>query len=149
MRLNPIFNEGSQQVTFKDVDRVISKMRTDWKVVSICDIVLNHTANETEWLQQHTECTYNCGNCPHLRPSCLLDAALYKLTIDVQQGLWELKGVPTQVSTEDHLNVSKIICVSRTTTTYQYTLTGRCIIDIRCMLYPMFVRTLKHILYLH
>lgn len=106
MKLNPIFNEGSQQVTFNDVDHIISKMRIDWKMISICDIVLNHTANETEWLHKHPECTYNCLNCPHLRPACLLDAALYRLTLDIQQGVWELKGIPRQVTSEDHLNVS-------------------------------------------
>lgn len=74
-------------------------------MVSICDIVLNHTANESPFLLTNPECTYNCANSPHLRPSYLLDAALLELTLQVSAGDWELKGIPTVVETEDHLNV--------------------------------------------
>lgn len=53
------------------------------QMLSICDVVLNHTANETPWLAEHPEATYNCSNCPHLRPAALLDALLARLTIEV------------------------------------------------------------------
>lgn len=75
-------------------------------MLSICDIVLNHTANESPFLLSHPECTYNCINSPHLRPAYILDAALFELTIQVAAGEWEFKGIPTVVDTEDHLNVS-------------------------------------------
>lgn len=74
-------------------------------MLSICDIVLNHTANETDWLQDHPDATYNCLNCPYLRPAYLLDAALYQFSIDVIDGVYEQQGVPVEVNTEDHLNV--------------------------------------------
>ena len=77
-------------------------------MVSICDIVLNHTANESPFLLTNPECTYNCANCPYLRPSYLLDAALFELTVQVAAGEWELKGIPSVVETEEHLNVSII-----------------------------------------
>lgn len=76
------------------------------QTVSICDIVLNHTANESPFLINSPECTYNCNNCPHLRPSYLLDAILLELTIRVSSGEWEHKGIPPVVETEEHLNVS-------------------------------------------
>ena len=75
------------------------------QVLSICDIVLNHTANESPFLVSHPECTYNCLNCPHLRPAYLLDATLFELTVQVAAGEWEMKGIPPVVETEDHLNV--------------------------------------------
>lgn len=75
-------------------------------MLSICDIVLNHTANESPFLISHPECTYNCVNSPHLRPAYILDAVLFELTIQVAAGEWEFKGIPTVVDTEDHLNVS-------------------------------------------
>lgn len=75
-------------------------------MLSICDIVLNHTANESLWIRDHPETTYNCKNCPYLRPSYLLDAALHQFSIDVKNGLYELKGVPKEVCEENHLNVS-------------------------------------------
>ncbi|KAL6433430.1 hypothetical protein ACFW04_006521 [Cataglyphis niger] len=104
MKLNPIFNENDQIITYHDIERFVNKMRTEWQMLSICDIVLNHTANESPFLLSHPECTYNCINSPHLRPAYILDAALFELTIQVAAGEWEFKGIPTVVDTEDHLN---------------------------------------------
>ncbi len=42
-------------------------METEWGVLSLCDIVLNHTAKESKWIRAHPEATYNCNNCPHMR----------------------------------------------------------------------------------
>ena len=75
-------------------------------MLSVCDIVLNHTANETPWLSVHPEATYNCTNCPHLRPAYLLDAALSMFSVQVARGEWTHRGVPPTVNSEDHLNVS-------------------------------------------
>lgn len=74
-------------------------------MLSICDIVLNHTANETPWLSEHPEATYNCSNCPHLRPAALLDALLARLTADVARGDHEARGVPRRVTAHEHLEV--------------------------------------------
>lgn len=75
------------------------------QMLSICDIVLNHTANETPWLNEHPEATYNCSNCPHLRPAALLDALLARLTADVARGDHEARGVPARVTAHEHLEV--------------------------------------------
>ena len=40
---------------------------------TLCDIVLNHTAFNSEWIKEQPDATYNCANSPHLRPACMLD----------------------------------------------------------------------------
>lgn len=78
-------------------------------MLSICDIVLNHTANESEWLLDHPECTYNMINCPYLKSAYLLDITLHIFSMEVKKGLWELSGIPSVIDTENHLTVSNII----------------------------------------
>lgn len=78
------------------------------QMVSICDIVLNHTANETAWLAQQPEATYNCANCPHLRAAALLDAALARLSAAVARGDLAPRGVPPVIDQHHHLDVSPI-----------------------------------------
>lgn len=104
LRLNPAFGAcPGREATFADVENLVTKMRTEWKMLSICDVVLNHTANETPWLSAHPDATYNCSNCPHLRPAALLDALLARLTADVARGAHEARGVPRAPSAPDHL----------------------------------------------
>ncbi|KAB0795230.1 hypothetical protein PPYR_12069 [Photinus pyralis] len=104
LKLNPTFNDNDKKLTFADIENFTQKMRTEWKVLSLCDIVLNHTANETEWLQEHPESTYNCLNCPYMRPAYLLDATLHQFSMDVKKGVYESEGIPPEVCTEDHIN---------------------------------------------
>ncbi|XP_049783705.1 glycogen debranching enzyme isoform X1 [Schistocerca cancellata] len=104
LKLNPLFSEENKTVTINDVESLITKMRDEWKVVSICDVVLNHTANESQWLKEHPECTYNLVNSPHLRPAYLLDALLHQLTVEVAEGKWQFSGIPSEVNCEEHLS---------------------------------------------
>ncbi|XP_078050064.1 glycogen debranching enzyme [Augochlora pura] len=104
LKLNPSFNDEDKPATFEDIEGLTNKMRNEWNILSISDIVLNHTANESPFLISHPECTYNCVNSPHLRPAYILDAALFELTVQVAAGEWEFKGIPTVVETEEHLN---------------------------------------------
>lgn len=74
-----------------------------FQVASICDIVLNHTANDSEWLMEHPDATYSCFTMPHLRPAFLLDVVFGWVTRDVIAGKLEHVGVPTLVENEDHI----------------------------------------------
>lgn len=74
-------------------------------MASICDIVLNHTANESTWIYDHPESSYSCHTCPHLRPAFLLDAMLARFNQDAADGLLETVGVPLIVDNEDHIQV--------------------------------------------
>ncbi len=81
-------------------------MKEEWEVLSLTDLVYNHTANESPWIQAHPECGYNMVNSPHLKPAYLLDRILWHLSLDVADGKYEDWGLPAQIRTEDHLNVS-------------------------------------------
>lgn len=113
-RVNPEFSDAPKSngkngpaPTFNDLEKVIKKLRITWGIASICDIVLNHTANESEWIQDHPEASYSCFTCPYLRPAFLLDALLAQLTVDTKAGLLETVGVAQIVETEDHLQALK------------------------------------------
>ena len=54
--------------------------------MSIVDIVLNHTADNSSWINEHPEATYNTDVCPQLHTAWLLDNALTELTTDMIEG---------------------------------------------------------------
>jgi glycogen debranching enzyme len=45
-------------------------------ILSITDVVWNHTANNSVWLEEHPESGYNLKNSPHLRSAAELDQAM-------------------------------------------------------------------------
>ncbi|VVC95830.1 unnamed protein product, partial [Leptidea sinapis] len=89
LKLDPRYDDPvtGREATFADVQNLITTMHEEWQMMAICDVVLNHTANETAWLRTHRDASYNCANCPHLRPAAVLDALLARLTADVADGL--------------------------------------------------------------
>lgn len=99
-KVNPQFGET---VTFDDVEKVMRQCREEWGISSICDIVLNHTANESEWLREHPDSTYSCCNSKHLRPAFLLDAVLAMASNDAAAGLLVGNGVPEVIDHEHHV----------------------------------------------
>ncbi|XP_014244226.1 glycogen debranching enzyme [Cimex lectularius] len=101
LKINPLFGDN---LTDADILEVVNFIRKEWKILSICDIVLNHTANESPWLKDHPECAYNLTNSPHLRPAYILDRLLYKLSLDVSVGVYETMGLTAEINSEEHLN---------------------------------------------
>ena len=51
-------------------------------MVSIVDIVLNHTANNSNWIVEHPDSTYNTDDCPHLWSAWVLDKAIQDFSED-------------------------------------------------------------------
>lgn len=109
-KVNPTFADPARpglEPTFDDVERVIAKMRREWGIASICDIVLNHTANESKWIYEHPDASYSAATTPHLKPAILLDAMLAQVSADVAAGLLETVGVPAVIEYEDHIQALK------------------------------------------
>ena len=111
LRINPIFSPpGGTKYTLGDVDRLVKKMKSEWEVLSLTDLVYNHTANESPWIQEHPECAYNVVNSPHLKPGYLLDRILWHFSQEVADGKWAKMGVPAEIREERHLEVTLPSC---------------------------------------
>jgi glycogen debranching enzyme len=109
LKLNPEFSSNSKEYTYEDVSQLIEWMRSEWNVLSITDIVLNHTANESEWLRTHPECAYNCLNSPWLRPAYLLDRLIWHFTCDIIDERWQSRGLNTEIGCENDLNLIRCL----------------------------------------
>ena len=79
---------------------IIKSMQDDWGVLSIVDLVWNHTSFDTPWLMQHPEAGYNLVNSPHLRPAYALDAALAQFSQEIVDGKWEHLGIRPEIQHE-------------------------------------------------
>ena len=105
LKLNPMFQDHGSNYSFDDVARLVEIMQKDWGILSLTDLVFNHTANETPWLKDHPECTFNMLTAPHLKPAYLLDRILWNFSLDIADGKWTNEGIPPEIRSEEHLNV--------------------------------------------
>ena len=48
--------------------------------------MLNHTANNTSWIQEHPEACYSTEMVPRLWPAWLLDAELAQISVEYSRG---------------------------------------------------------------
>ena len=83
----------------KDVAVMIAKMEKDFGLLGMTDIVLNHTANNSHWLQDHPDAGYNIKTAPWLEAAEELDLAL----LNFGKKLASL-GLPTELKSEYDLN---------------------------------------------
>ncbi len=82
------------------IEEVLTIARDEYGLLSLTDVVLNHTANDTPWLVDHPEAGFSPANTPHLTPAFELDSAI----IDFSASL-AAKGLPMSVQSENDLNV--------------------------------------------
>uniref|UniRef100_A0A8D3DRY9 Glycogen debranching enzyme n=1 Tax=Scophthalmus maximus TaxID=52904 RepID=A0A8D3DRY9_SCOMX len=106
---SPEFSPEGQSYSWTDVGALVEKMRTEWNMLCITDVVYNHTAANSVWIREHPECGYNLVNSPHLRPAWVLDRAICHLTSRVADGRYEAKGLPADITSESHLNAIRTV----------------------------------------
>ncbi|KAI9842458.1 MAG: hypothetical protein M1837_007127 [Sclerophora amabilis] len=69
----------------KDVRQLVDRMEQDYGLLSLTDVVWNHTANNSKWLEAHPEAGYNVETAPWLESALELDDALIKFTADLER----------------------------------------------------------------
>ncbi|XP_072500200.1 glycogen debranching enzyme isoform X2 [Notamacropus eugenii] len=110
LELNPDFSTPNKQYTWSDVGQLVEKMKKEWNVLCITDVVYNHTAANSKWIQEHPESAYNLVNSPHLKPAWVLDRALWHLSCDVSEGKYKEKGLPALIENDQQMNcIRKIV----------------------------------------
>jgi glycogen debranching enzyme len=77
-------------------------MELRYGILSMTDVVWNHTASNSVWLQDHPEAGYNVTNSPHLRPALELDDALLQLSVSIASGL-RPHGLSDNIGSEGEL----------------------------------------------
>ncbi|CAL8347014.1 unnamed protein product [Merluccius merluccius] len=109
LTFNPEFSPEGQSYSWADVGSLVEKMKREWNMLSITDVVYNHTAANSPWLADHPECGYNIVNSPHLRPAWVLDRALSHLSVSMASGRYVAKGLPADITSEAHLNALRSV----------------------------------------
>ena len=77
---------------------MIGNMEKEYGLLGLTDVVWNHTANDSKWLEEHPESGYNPETAPHLEPALELDSALLQYGRDLGS-----LGLPSSISTMDEL----------------------------------------------
>ena len=78
----------------QDLATMIDNMESEHALLGMTDVVWNHTANNSKWLEEHPEAGYNVETAPWLESALALDDAL----LEYGERL-EALGLPTEFKT--------------------------------------------------
>jgi glycogen debranching enzyme len=81
------------------MDGILREAREKHGLLCLTDIVLNHTANNSDWLQDHPEAGYSPFNTPHLAPALEIDDAVIKFSAELGS-----QGLPSRLATSSDLD---------------------------------------------
>ncbi|KAJ5963929.1 Glycogen debranching enzyme metazoa [Penicillium vulpinum] len=81
-----------------DVAKMVAKMEKDYGLLTLTDVVWNHTAHNSKWLEEHPESGYSVKTAPWLEAALELDSALLEFGDSLQD-----VGLPTEFKTEEDL----------------------------------------------
>lgn len=75
--------EGAKMAVLR---RMVTHLERHHGVLSMVDVVLNHTSTDSPWLRAHPEAAYSLRNSPHLRAAFELDEAVLRVSDAVTRG---------------------------------------------------------------
>ncbi|OII76834.1 glycogen debranching protein [Cryptosporidium andersoni] len=97
--------ELSNEEKVSYLKEVIKELENDFGILSTCDIVLNHTADNSPWLIDHPECGYNLENSPHLTAAVDLDNRLQEFSKNILEGMYMNKyGISENINSSNDVD---------------------------------------------
>lgn len=81
-----------------DIKKLVESMEKDHGLLGLTDVVWNHTADNSIWLQEHPEVGYNVSTAPWLRSALELDTKLLEFSNELAT-----LGLPTVLYSVDDL----------------------------------------------
>lgn len=85
----------------RDIAKLVGSMENDHGLLGLTDVVWNHTAQNSKWLQEHPEAGYSISTAPWLESALKLDTELLQLWKNLDK-----LNLPTVISTiEDLLKI--------------------------------------------
>jgi len=88
-----VFQNGEQ-----DIADLVSNLHDQYGMLALTDVVWNHTAHNSKWLEEHPEAGYSIKTAPHLESAYDLDTALLEFSRNMQK-----LGYPTNIRSEGDL----------------------------------------------
>lgn len=98
--LFPPSYEGNKEQGTLEVLKTLKKAREEYGLMSLTDVVLNHTADNSDWLQDHPEAGYSPMNTPHLTPALEIDDAMIEFS-----GSLEANDLPTVIKSQGDVDM--------------------------------------------
>jgi len=96
LRNQLVFDPEAFPKGLKDVENIVGRMQKEYGILSLTDVVWNHTAPESEWLQEHPNSGYNLVTAPWLESAYVLDTALLEFGLKLKS-----LDLPTDLKTTD------------------------------------------------
>jgi len=92
--------KGSKDEGTTQVLRLLQNAREEYGLLSLTDVVLNHTANNSKWLEHHPEAGYSVQNAPHLAPALDIDDAMIEFSASLAS-----RGLPTTIKSAEDIDL--------------------------------------------
>jgi glycogen debranching enzyme len=92
--------KGSKDEGTTRVLKLLQNAREEHGLLSLTDVVLNHTANNSKWLEHHPEAGYSVLNAPHLAPALEIDDAMMEFSASLAS-----HGLPTTIKSAEDIDL--------------------------------------------
>lgn len=86
LKLNSkLFSGGhDEEYKWKQLQHFVQTLEKKYNMLSITDLVWNHTADNSPWLTEHPEAGYNLDNSPHLKAAFDFDEAIMQFSKTIE-----------------------------------------------------------------